>query len=58
MYRIHKVDVSHKYVNKTAQVYLDTDCSMRYELRTEHFLSTSHSLRAVTVIHRMSHMTP
>lgn len=56
MYRIHKFDVLHKYLSKSVQVYLDTDYSMRDELRTESFPNTSHSQRAVTVIPHMSHV--
>lgn len=56
MYRIHKVDVSHKYLNKSVQLYLDTNYSIRDELRTESFPNTSHSQKAVTVIHCVSHV--
>ena len=57
MYRIHKVDVSHKYLSKFVQVYSDTDYSIRDELRTESFPNTPHSQRAVTVFPCMSHVT-
>lgn len=57
MYRIYKCDGSHQYLNKSVQVYQDTDYPRRDGLRTEPFPNTSHSQRAVTVTPCMSYVT-
>lgn len=57
MYRIGKCDGSHKYLNKSVQVYQGTDYPTRAGLRTESFPNRSHSQRAVTVIPCMPYVT-